>query len=135
MQRRSVIPLILTIGMQLRKDIGIQADMGSNRCHCVCYIALAFMFLVIWVISVQVIQIFLSMLVLLLGLLRYAYSQNIKKFYRSGIIILIGAMISIIFSTEIALFRFHVIHRYYQNYIESHATELAKESDTPWNIS
>lgn len=91
-------------------------------------------FVAIWLLSVQAIQILLGVVTLLLGLLWYAYSQNIRKLYLSGTVILMAVVISTVFSAEVAKLRFHAMHNCYQNYIESHYAELAQEGTAPYRV-
>lgn len=91
-------------------------------------------FIAIWLLSVQTIQILLGVVALLLGLLWYAYSQNIRILYLSGTVILMTVMISTAFSAEIAKLRFHAMDNFYQSYIESHYAELAQEGTAPYRV-
>ena len=100
----------------------------------VCFGVTVFTFIAIWLLSVQAIQMLLGVVTLLLGLLWYAYSQNIRMFYLSGTVILMAVMISTVFSAEIAKLRFHAMHDCYQSYIESHYAELAQEGTAPYRV-
>ena len=100
----------------------------------VCFGVTVFTFIAIWLLSVQAIQMLLGVVTLLLGLLWYAYSQNIRMFYLSGTVILMAVMTSTVFSAEIAKLRFHAMHDCYQSYIESHYAELAQEGTAPYRV-